>query len=44
MALQMLTIVDLFYFIMCEEDSCEYKFIEIAFGWEPGTGGHLVHF
>ena len=31
MALRMLTTVDLFYFIMCE-DPHEYKFIEIAFG------------
>jgi hypothetical protein len=35
MALRMLTTVDLFYFIMCE-DPHEYKFIEIAFGWGPG--------
>jgi hypothetical protein len=31
MALRMLTFVDLFYFIMCE-DPCEYTFNEIAFG------------
>ena len=31
MALQMLTTVDLFDFIMCE-DPHKYKFIEIAFG------------
>jgi len=31
MALRTLTIVDLFYFIMCE-DPCEQKFIERAFG------------
>ena len=30
-ALQMLTTVDLFYFIMCE-DPHEYKFIETTFG------------
>ena len=35
MALRMLTTVDLFYFIMCE-DPREYKFIEIVFDWEPG--------
>ena len=32
MPLRMLNIVDLFYFIMCE-DPHEKKFIEIAFGW-----------
>ena len=31
MALQMLTTIDLFYFIMCK-DPHEQKFIEIAFG------------
>ena len=36
MALRTLTTVGLFYFIMCE-DLHEYKFIEIAFGWEPAT-------
>ena len=36
MALRKLTAVGLFYFIMCEEDTHEWKFIEIAFGWEPG--------
>ena len=35
MALRMLTTVDLFYFITCE-DPPEYKFIKIAFGWGPG--------
>ena len=30
----MLTIVDLFYFIMCE-DLHKYTFIEIVFGWGP---------
>jgi hypothetical protein len=34
MALQMLTTVDLFYFIMCE-DPHESKFIEMTFGWGP---------
>ena len=40
MALWMLTTVGLFHFIM-REDSCEYKFIEIAFGW--GTGYIWLH-
>ena len=35
MALQTLTPVDLFYFIMCE-DAAWIKYIEIAFGWGPG--------
>ena len=35
MALQTLTTVDLFYFIM-REDPHEQKFIEIAVGWGPG--------
>ena len=35
MALQTLTTVDLFYFIICE-DMYEYKSIEIEFGWGPG--------
>ena len=35
MALQMLTTVDSFYFIMCEDRHGE-KFIELAFGWGPG--------
>ena len=35
MVLRMLTTVNLFYFIMCE-DPHEEKFIEIAFGWGPG--------
>ena len=34
-ALRMLITVDLFYFIMYEEVQ-EHKFIEVAFGWEPG--------
>ena len=34
MALQTLTTVNLFYFIMCE-DLHKYKFIEIALGWRP---------
>ena len=39
MALQMLTSIHLFYFIMCE-DLLEWKFIEIVFGWGPG---HILH-
>jgi hypothetical protein len=35
MALQTLTTIDLFYFIMCE-DPHEWKFIDLAFGWGPG--------
>ena len=35
MAFRMFTIVDLFYFNICE-DPHEYKSIEIAFGWGPG--------
>ena len=35
MALQMLTPVDLVYFIMCE-DPHEHTFIKIIFGWGPG--------
>ena len=34
MAFPMLTTVDLFYLIMCE-DPHEHNFIEIAFGWGP---------
>ena len=39
-ALQTLTTVDLFYFIMCE-DLHEEKFLEIAFGW--GSGHIWLH-
>ena len=35
MALWALTTIDLFYFIM-REDLHDWKFIEIAFGWETG--------
>jgi hypothetical protein len=35
MALQLLTTVDLFCFITCENPH-EHKFIEIEFGWGPG--------
>ena len=35
MALWMLTTIDLFYFIVCE-DPYEYEFIETSFGWGPG--------
>ena len=35
MALRMLTTVDLFYLVMCD-DPREYKFSDIAFGWGPG--------
>jgi hypothetical protein len=34
MALRMFTIVDLFYFIVCE-DPREFEFIEITIGWGP---------
>jgi hypothetical protein len=33
--LRTLTTIDLFYFIMCD-NSHEYKFIELAFGWGSG--------
>jgi hypothetical protein len=41
-ALRMPTIVDLFYFIMCE-DPHEWKFLEIAFGWRLVTYDFTLH-
>ena len=42
MALRTLTAGDFFYFIICE-DPHEYNFIEIAFGFRPGTYGFTLH-
>ena len=43
MTLRTLTIIDLFYFIMCE-DPMSRNSIEIAFGWGPGhTYGFTLH-
>ena len=42
MTLWTLTTVDLFYFMMFE-NLHEYKFIEIAFGWEPVTYDFTLH-
>ena len=52
-AFQMLTIVDLFYFITCAGGPHEWTFIEIAFGWGPrhiwlrttleGPWPHYIH-
>ena len=42
MALQTLTPVDLFYFIMCM-DPHELKFVEIAFGESPVTCDFTLH-